>query len=170
MRDFLDRIRRRPASGDLPADEVFTERVFDLDAQARALAHVEIIEREAAITALAIAENRDPLQDIIEDRQLRWSAYLKRMTVPRPLQEWEARMSEAYGPTVRVWHADLRWLLGLLVVRYGESEHHWPREFQADDLLRALKWEEGDVPAAVNYGRARMRAAAEVVRAIKGAP
>lgn len=144
MRTFLRRLFYRPSPHVKPTRAIlpswYTGRVTQ----------EELVDREAAITRTAFAERRDPMPDLRAYRLSRWTAWLAAMSTPDELIAWESRMMMRYGTsTVQVWRAPVPWLIALLVVRYGEAEYWWPNAFSRDDLLRAMTWEGGLIPAGV---------------------
>ena len=96
-----------------------------------------------------------------KDRQERWVEFMKDVPVPDELVLWEAFMTKTFGrATCAVGgrdprgHIELPWLTALMVVRYGESEHFWPKKFGEKDVARAVDNRAGwaaNKPLKVHY-------------------
>lgn len=93
-----------------------------------------------------------PYQDLCNMRTAAYGEHVASMSVPQRLKEFAALMQARYGSKMKVWHAvQTSWLVALCIVRYGEAVEHWPAEFSADDIARAIKWEQGETPSGIVY-------------------
>ncbi|MCS6297181.1 MAG: hypothetical protein H8K09_13175 [Nitrospira sp.] len=93
-----------------------------------------------------------PYAELCVMRSSAFAEHVGAMEVPTRLKEWAAIMQARYGRKVKVWHAvQTSWLVALMIVRYGEAIEHWPGAFSDDDVRRAVKWEQGEMPAGVTY-------------------
>jgi hypothetical protein len=115
--------------------------------------HDEVRDREIDLLTLDGRVCEDRMHMVHADRAARYAAIAAEMTVPDSLVAWAAHMAQMFGPTARIWKNDVNWIIALLIVRYGESEHHWPHRFDAEDVKRAWKWASlKDVPGAWQPG------------------
>lgn len=93
-----------------------------------------------------------PYGDLCAMRSAAFGEHVAGMAVPTRLKEWSAIMQARYGRKVQIWHAvQTSWLVALMVVRYGEAIEYWPAEWTEADVLRAVKWEQGETPSGVKY-------------------
>ncbi len=113
-----------------------------------------------------------PYAELLTLRADAYRRHVAAMAVPDALATWATRMSQRYGPKVRIWQNTLPWLEALMVARYGEEPSTWPAEFSGDDVDRALAWMrgrrvgtmKGRTPGGIEYldledgGFARVRA------------
>ncbi len=82
----------------------------------------------------------------------RYKELTDKIPVPALLKEWASLMSARHGEKVKVHQSVYtNWLTALLIVRYGEAESFWPKEFSDKDINRAALWLRGKMPEGVSY-------------------
>ncbi len=87
-----------------------------------------------------------------EEAKERYEAHMKAMPIPPELTEWAQFMVARYGAKVQLHFAHYTdWVLALMIVRYGEAEGFWPKEFTQKDVKRAVSWYKGKKPEGVKY-------------------
>ena len=87
-----------------------------------------------------------------EKARERYEELTKAMPVPPLLKEWASLMTARHGEKVKVHQSVYtNWLTALLIVRYGEAESFWPKEFSDKDINRAAFWIRGQMPEGVSY-------------------
>jgi hypothetical protein len=128
-----------------------------------------LIKREFDITESAKELGLDPFFAICKDRDERYREFLAAMSVPEELEAWVGQMKHRFTKefevgkkTVdvvpeecQVWHNPfpLPWLVGLLVLLYGEHEYFWPKTFGEVEIQRAEQWLDGSKPPRGNEVR-----------------
>jgi len=126
----------------------------------------DLVEREFEITEGAKTLGLEPFFAICKDREERYREFLAAMSVPEELEAWVGQMKHRFtqefevdgGPVdvvpeeCLVWHnpIPLPWLVGLLVLLYGEHEYFWPKEVGKAEIQRAEKWLDGSKPPRRN--------------------
>ncbi len=87
-----------------------------------------------------------------EDAKERYKELTEAIPVPTLLKEWASLMTARHGEKVKVHQSVYtNWLTALLIVRYGEAESYWPKEFSDKDINRAAFWVRGKTPEGVRY-------------------
>ncbi len=87
-----------------------------------------------------------------EEAKKRYQELTDAIPVPSLLKEWVALMTARHGEKVKVHQSVYtNWLTALLIVRYGEAEGYWPKEFSDKDVNRAAFWLRGKTPEGVHY-------------------
>lgn len=131
------------------AAQVNLDRAPDMDPMCAMKAHLRL--REAAIYDAATTPEAARAA-LVRDRQDRWSGWMANMAdgegVLERLGYWAAAMARRHGDhdTCYVHGIEMPWLMALLVVQYGESEHFWPVSWRTQDMVRAELWMSGAKP------------------------
>jgi hypothetical protein len=87
-----------------------------------------------------------------EKAKERYQELTDAILVPPLLKEWVSLMTARHGEKVKVHQSVYtNWLTALLIVRYGEAESFWPKEFSDKDINRAAFWLRGKMPEGVHY-------------------
>ena len=126
----------------------------------------DLAERELVITNGAKDLGLDPFFAICKDRETRYRKFLAAMSVPEELKAWVGQMRHRFTKQFEVdgnpvdvvpegcliWHnpVPLPWLVGLLVLLYGEHEYFWPAAFGEAEIRRAESWLDGSKPPRRN--------------------
>lgn len=107
--------------------------------------------RDHPVEPVHLLSDREQLASVRKDR---WRKLLKSFDEPRTeILSWAEQMAAVHGPEVIVWQNQLDWVTALYVVRYGENEAYWPRQFSDHDVRRAIQWQtqQGALPKGVRY-------------------
>ena len=126
----------------------------------------DLAEREFVISNGAKDLGLDSFHAICQDRATRYREFLAAMSVPEELEAWVGQMKHRFTQEFDVdsekvdivpeeclvWHnpIPLPWLVGLLVLLYGEHEYFWPKAFSEAEIQRAEKWLDGSKPLRQN--------------------
>jgi len=112
----------------------------------RSAAHHNLVRRELDLTRTG------GFLAVVADREARWPRIMATVRVGANLRLWSDQMTKEHqNPRVRIGFQRVDWLTALMVVRYGEAEDYWPKEFDRLDEGRALRWQAGDKPRRVSY-------------------
>lgn len=125
-------------------------------------AQEDLVAREFMITAGAGKAGLNPFHAICKDRAERYRKFLAAMDMPEELEAWVGQMRHRFTKEFDVdgekldivpieclvWQnpIPLPWLVGLLVLLYGEHEYFWPPKFGQVEVKRAEAWLDGTKP------------------------
>lgn len=117
------------------------------------------MKREFELTESAKEHGIVPFFAICKDREKRYREFLAAMSVPEELEAWVGQIKHRFTKEFEVdgnpvdivpeecvvWHNKfpLPWLVGLLVLLYGEHEYFWPKAFGKVEIKRAEQWLDG---------------------------